>query len=100
MTNPTLTEKDVAEIAEKIAAKLSIGQREALLAIRPGEERRAIDFKGSVARGLQWHRRSRPALLAVVITGRGTVAWYRHTPAGLAVRNHLISTPNMPKGDG
>jgi hypothetical protein len=76
---------DAAAIAERLTEK----QKQALLAIRPGEERRAIDFSGSVARGLQWHRSNRPALLAVVITGRGTVAWYRHTASGLAVRDHI-----------
>lgn len=77
-----------AEVAA-IAAGLTLAQRECLLAIRPGEERRAIDFSGAVARNLMAARKSRPALLTVTITGYGTTAWYRHTADGRRVAQHL-----------
>lgn len=76
---------------EEVAKELTEAQRQCLLAIRPGEERRAIDFSGSSARGLRKATGRRPALLSVTITGAGTVAWYRHTRDGLAVRAHLLA---------
>lgn len=84
----TNTEGAVTGVAA-IAAKLTEAQRTVLLAIRPGEQRRAIDFSGSVARNLCRSNKTRPALLWGTLTASGQVAWFGHSPAGLAVRNHL-----------
>lgn len=80
---------DITEV-ERVAAALTEAQREALLAIKPGEQRRATDFSGSVATRLCRSNRSRPALLMGTLTCSGRVAWYEHLPAGLAVRTRLI----------
>lgn len=74
---------------ETIAKSLTKAQRDVVLAIRPGEERRAIDFKGSVAQRLRWGTGKRPPLVTVQITGAGTVAWYRLNHVGCEVRTHL-----------
>lgn len=85
--NPT-TNTEAGAVAD-VAAKLTKAQRSTLLAIRPGEQRRAIDFSGSVARNLCRSNTSRPALLWGTLTAVGRVAWFEHSPTGLAVRQHL-----------
>lgn len=77
-----------AEVAA-IAARLTKAQRECLLVIPEGGSARAVRFSGNVARNLREPRQRRSALLAVDITGAGTVAWYRHTDLGLRVAQHL-----------
>ncbi len=59
---------------EQIAKSLTKAQRDVVLAIRPGEERRAIDFKGSVAKRLRWGTGKRPPLVTVQITVSSEIA--------------------------
>lgn len=98
MTNPTLTEKDVAEIA----SGLTKAQRDVVDTLSWLDWFAADDLglgrpstvgatcNSLVARGLL-DRRSDSH-----VWGRSN---YRATDLGARVRNHLISTPNMPKGD-
>ncbi len=80
MTNQSHTEKNVAEIA----AGLTKAQRDAISGRR-----------SPLAGSGMWTIRK-------VLYRKGlTTGWDAElTPLGLAVRNHLISTPDMPKGDG
>ncbi len=84
MTDPT-------EIA-CVAAGLTRAQREVLLAIRPGEERRALgSFNANSANSLASpHFHNGKPLLLRSYTGGGAITWYRHAALGLAVRDHIL----------
>jgi len=79
---------DPSRIAS-IAAKLTPAQAEAILAIRPGEERRAIDFNANSANSLAATSRAGGPLLTRTLTANGQVCWYRHTRLGDQVRSAL-----------
>jgi hypothetical protein len=120
MTNPTLTEKDVAEIA----SKLTSGHRAALkcppswgLPVGHNqwfdlEYHKDADEDSFLCSGPDMEAIIRLELVAVgdredeagehlIDEDRDVEARWKLdlSPLGLAVRNHLISTPNMPKGD-
>ena len=86
-----MTPPDPQQVAE-IAGRLSKAQREAVLAIRPGEERRAIDFSGNSAKSLCRPSRTGGPLMTRTLTAGGQVAWYRLTALGIAVRNFIQGT--------
>lgn len=87
MTNQSHTEKDVAEIA----GLLSADQVERIVEAECCSPERhpfcicSRDFDDLIDLGLA----------GVSRRGSGII----RTALGLAVRNHLISTPDMPKGD-
>lgn len=84
-----MTPPDPQQVAE-IAGRLSKAQREVLLAIRPGEERRSAGcFSANSANSLISQIRPGGALLTRILTANSFVAWYRLTFAGEAVRNFI-----------
>ncbi|HEX8421153.1 MAG TPA: hypothetical protein VF638_14200 [Sphingomonas sp.] len=89
------TEKDVAEIAS-IAGKLTKAAREEI-AHHAEEWKRPVSYNR--ARRLWLGLKPLGCRVLFLLQKRHGVTEYRLTPLGLAVRNHLISTPNMPKGD-
>ncbi|HEX8413755.1 MAG TPA: hypothetical protein VF637_07695 [Sphingomicrobium sp.] len=97
MTNPTLTEKDVAEIAS------SLTKAQKVVAMRCGD---VIDSfpcclcgaKGPSDCGVSiGNRRAAADAINACATLDTATTRGRHGYDNL--RNHLISTPNMPKGD-
>ena len=80
MTNPSHTEKDVAEIARN----LTQAQRDALMANSVADRRGLVGLKL-----VHWKQRPGQRVKSLMPTS-----------LGYAVRNHLISTPDMPKGEG
>jgi hypothetical protein len=76
---------------EDVAGNLTGPQRECILAIRPGEKRRATCFSGEVARNLCAAKGSRPALLTRESRRNGTNMWYGLTEEGVEVFQMLRS---------
>lgn len=73
-----------------ICASLTKAQREVILDLRPGLQRRAIAFSGQSATRLTWSTKKRPALLNATTTFGGKIAWYFLNANGLAVRAQLL----------